>query len=345
MVANKKISIRKIAQMAQCSPSAVSSVLSGRANTIRTGEETRKRILHICDKLDYHPTIHATRLLSKRSRTIGFLVDEVNFMFDENFGKSFIFTCSEALKNGYRCLPLIYSEQFIREKEYINVFKRNEIDAMVIWGASENDLFIHELHKKKYPFCLIANKIGEYPAVSSDQYTAVKTLTETAVAHGASRIAGIFYHPELSDSFRQRLNAFRDIVEPLKSDHLITLKSKLSDYKDDPGFAGQILDFKPDAIICINDGIAVLVEQMLLGNNRKIPEEVMISGGDNLNASDFCQVPITSYNWKADEMAQLAVDKLISYLENGTELESQILSADIIWRNSLPCPTQVTNKS
>ena len=72
---DKPLNIRRIAELAKCSPSTVSRVLSGRKTNIPISEETRLRVLEVCRKLDYQPSIHALRFFSRQAGVIGFLKD------------------------------------------------------------------------------------------------------------------------------------------------------------------------------------------------------------------------------------------------------------------------------
>ena len=159
------VNIRKIAELAECSPSTVSRVLAGRAGTIRISEATRERIKRVCAELDYQPSIHASRLFSGHSGVIGFLTAGKFMLEDDNLAKSFFHVCSELFRYGCRCLPLIDDKAFRENREYLNIFKRNEIDGLLVWGAREGDPFLEELRRAGYPF------LGEAQTLMPGSYT------------------------------------------------------------------------------------------------------------------------------------------------------------------------------
>lgn len=128
----ESINIRKIAELAECSPSTVSRVLAGRSGTIRISEATRKRILQVCAELDYQPSIHASRLFSGHSGVVGFLTAGEFMLEDDNLAKSFFHVCRELFRYGCRCLPLMNDRSFRENREYLNIFKRHEIDGLLV---------------------------------------------------------------------------------------------------------------------------------------------------------------------------------------------------------------------
>ena len=165
----KPLNIRRIAALSGCSPSTVSRVLSGRSTSIRISGETRERILEVCRSVDYHPSIHAARFFSRQAGAIGFLTATEFMPDDDNLSKSFFAVCRELFRRSYRTLPLLSNRPFIETREYLNIFKRNEIDGLIIWGAQEKHSFLDELADAGYPFLLLTNRVGNHPAVYSAQ--------------------------------------------------------------------------------------------------------------------------------------------------------------------------------
>ncbi|HBJ96277.1 MAG TPA: hypothetical protein DDZ11_07575, partial [Lentisphaeria bacterium] len=203
---NKPLNIRRIAELAKCSPSTVSRVLSGRKTNIPISEETRQRVLEVCHKLDYQPSIHALRFFSRQAGVIGFLKASGEMRDDDNLSKSLFAVCRELLSRGYRTLPLLGSAEFVETKEHLNLFKRNEIDGLIVWGAREEHTFLDELAEAGFPYLLLTNRVGAHPAVYAEQKEILRTLTQSCIDRGARRIAGIMSRN--GDSYRQRLAGF-----------------------------------------------------------------------------------------------------------------------------------------
>ncbi len=323
-----KVNIRKIAELADCSPAAVSRTLSGKPGRIRIGEKTKARILEACRQLDYTPSVHAARLFSRRSMMIGFLVAQESLWEDENLSRSLFGTCSFLLKHKYRMLPLSLNRDFIDGKEYLNIFSRREIDGMIIWGAREEHSFLKELEAAGFPFMLLTNPVGDYPSVSSAQKEAVKELVRHCASRGAKRFVGVMSHE--GESFRQREAGFIEASAPFDSELVIADQNIKSGYE----LAAELLKRKADAIICGNDEIAIGIEKYMFEHGVRIPEELLLTGGDNIKMSGHCQIPISSFDQQAVLCAEHCAEILLKHLEEGEELRTMQIPAPLILRRS-----------
>lgn len=332
----ESINIRKIAELAECSPSTVSRVLAGRSGTIRISEATRKRILQVCAELDYQPSIHASRLFSGHSGVVGFLTAGEFMLEDDNLAKSFFHVCRELFRYGCRCLPLMNDRSFRENREYLNIFKRHEIDGLLVWGAGEGDTFLEELRRAGCPFLLITNKVEGYPSVYSEQKSAVRELAGDCIRLGARRLAGLMS----SDGFSycQRKEGFLEAVDSSSS----SCEAKLFPLSTGPGTvlgnayraAPEILAWSPDAVICASDEAAVGIEKYCLEHGIRIPEDLLLTGGDNIKLSEYCQIPLTTFDQMAAECAVCAVEILMDHLKKGTPLTSMERNVRILRRRS-----------
>lgn len=338
------LNIREIAKWAGCSASTVSRVLAGRIGTVKISEKTAEKVRKVCAELDYQPSIHAARLFSGRSRVIGFL-SACSFMPDDNnFAKSFFHFCEAVSAYGYRVLPLLNTESFRKEKEYLNIFKRGEIDALIVWGAKDSDEFLHEIRKAGYPMLLLTNRVGNFPAVTCEQKSAIEIMTLAASANGAKRIAAIMN--DSCHSLIQRQNGFLDAAEKISGETKIWFLEPYNDFglKSFRTKIRDILAWQPDAIICFNDETAVGVIRYLLEHGINVPQDLQISGGDNILLAEYGEVPVTTFDQKAKQCSIAAAKMLAEHLMKGRPLLSVEIPSGVIWRKSLPEPSDFSKK-
>ena len=332
------LNIREIAKRAGCSASTVSRVLAGRVGAVKISERTAEKVRKICAELDYQPSIHAARLFSGKSRVIGFL-SACSFMpNDNNFAKSFFHFCEAVSVYGYRVLPLLNTGSFRKGKEYLNIFKRGEIDALIIWGAKDSDDFLHEIRDAGYPMLLLTNRVGDFPAVTCEQKSAIEAMTLAASANGAKRIAGIMN--DTCHSLIQRRDGFLEAAGKIPAEthlwHLVPehdfgLRSFHSKIR-------EILAWKPDALICFNDETAVGIIHYLLEHGIRVPHDMMVSGGDNILLSEYGEVALTTFDQEAEHCSRTAAEMLAEHLINEKSLISVEIPSEVIWRKSLPKP-------
>ena len=328
--------IREIAKRAGCSASTVSRVLAGRIGAVKISEKTAEKVRKVCAELDYQPSIHAARLFSGKSRVIGFL-SACSFMPDDNnFAKSFFHFCEAASAYGYRVLPLLNTEAFRKEKEYLNIFKRGEIDALIVWGAKDSDDFLHEIRDAGYPMLLLTNRVGDFPAVTCEQKSPIEAMTLAASANGAKRIAAIMN--DTCHSLIQRQNGFLEAAEKIQGKTRLWHLAPEHDFglKSFRTKIARILAWKPDALICFNDETAVGVIHYLLEHGIRVPEDLVVSGGDNILLSEYGEVPLTTFDQKAEQCSRTAAKMLAEHLMKGKSLISIEIPSRVIWRKSLP---------
>ncbi len=323
----ESINIREIARKLECSPSTVSRVLSGHESSIKISEKTRRRILEYCARIGYQPSIHAARFFSGESRTIGFLVG-CEMTDDENLARSLFAVCRELFKVGYRCLPLLNDSRFVETKEYLNIFRRNEIDALIVWGADKESACLEELQNADQPFLLLTNRLNGYPSVTVEQREPIIRLTRRCRELGARRLAGLFC--ESGDSHRQRRAGFLAGAEGAQA----RIFSADLRRKEILAIAPEVLAWRPDAVICGNDYAAIAIEHFLLEHGLRVPDDVLITGGDNIPASLDCTVPLSTFDQRAEACAVRCVELLLDRLKNNLPLQSEELLAEPIWRQS-----------
>ena len=101
----------------------------------------------------------------------------------------------------------------------------------------------------------------------------------------------------------------------------------------------------PQAIICANDYMALSVCRELGERGIRIPEEVCVSGFDNVESAQHCEPPLTTIAVNFEEMAVRAVE-LIDEIDQGQKPDKiQYVSTQDKYRGSCGCKRhKVTNK-
>ena len=93
--------------------------------------------------------------------------------------------------------------------------------------------------------------------------------------------------------------------------------------------------FAPTAFICVNDIMAVGVLRALREKGLRVPEDVSVTGFDNIRLAEFCEPPLTTVHIPRDEIGRLAFAALIPDKEmpnvSGQEI---ILEPEVVLRAS-----------
>ncbi len=343
---NKTCSIRDLAKHVNVSPGTVSRVLNNKDSNVKITEATKKRIFTAVKELNYSPNIHAKRLFSNRSMTIGVVIPDQQHMVtnqhvfsDFNLSESLSGIEIVATANNYRLLLLVRTEQFLAEKHYLDLFREKCIDGIIFWGAGTHSGFNKELSDENLPFVLANSDHLEdnYPKVNSDNVTGSFNITEYLIKKGRKKIAYIKGKTD-SPVTIDRDTGFQQALQK----NNIELNQKLilqGDYSIESGYhaakkmIAEQLEF--DTLIAGNDMMAIGAMRALLEAGIGIPEDVSVVGADNIQLAEFASIPLTTYFANMFKIGSEAMKLLISQIKNDKKASrTVIIPTELIIRNS-----------
>ncbi len=109
--------------------------------------------------------------------------------------------------------------------------------------------------------------------------------------------------------------------------------------KDAAEYFTMELEERPEAIVCANDYMASSLMNELIDKGFLVPDDIAISGFDNIWESSITLPPITTVSVPVHEMAKKAM-QLIESMWEGKEVETRnYVDAQVILRNSCGCKT------
>lgn len=101
----------------------------------------------------------------------------------------------------------------------------------------------------------------------------------------------------------------------------------------------------PQAIICANDYMALAVIRELSERGIRVPEEICVSGFDDLMEAQHAEPPLTTVSVNFEEMAERAVDLIDEIAQGATPEKNQYISTQDKYRGSCGCKRhKVANK-
>jgi LacI family transcriptional regulator len=100
--------------------------------------------------------------------------------------------------------------------------------------------------------------------------------------------------------------------------------------------SGQAL---PQAIVCANDQMAIGTLQALLRAGIRVPEDVAVTGFDDLPVVRHLHPGLTTIHQPIQQLGSAAVDLLVSLVEGGPEATREVVfPVEIVVRGSCGCP-------
>ena len=160
--------------------------------------------------------------------------------------------------------------------------------------------------------------------------------------HGRRRFA-ILKGPETHEESIRRLHACKEVL----ASHDIVLDQRMvkaGTFVDEAGkqMVNYLLDggFAFDALICLNDWMALGALNQLSKRGVKVPDDVSVVGFDGMESSRYTLPPLTTVVQPLYEMGKIAVDILDRIMAGGDQ-EHIVLPSSPVIRESCGCNPHV----
>lgn len=94
---------------------------------------------------------------------------------------------------------------------------------------------------------------------------------------------------------------------------------------------------RPTAIFASSDSLALGALRWALKHKLRVPEDLAIVGMDNIQYAEYAAVPLTTVNYAAETVTQMAIDRLMRLIAAGDQLpEPRVtqIDPDLVVRES-----------
>lgn len=179
----------------------------------------------------------------------------------------------------------------------------------------------------------------QFPSVETDLTEGVYLLTKHLLELGHRKFLLMM---NSDDSLRMPglLRALSEYGLDLSAVHILH-RNWLNPFRERTGdmpYARQMLMERNDetAIICHNDSVALCVEELLLANGVRIPEDVSVVGFDNIADSADFPVPLTTCSGKMEELIREAIAYLFSNRKPNEMFYKKIMPELVIRQSTGP---------
>lgn len=338
---NEKITIKDIASEAGVSVSTVSRAIN---NTGRINPETKAKIDEIIKTMGYRPNTAAQSLRTQKTRNILLIIPDITNPFYSKLSKdlqAFVKT------KNYNLMLFNTNEKVEEELRAIESAAENCVAGIAFASVKEHQSIINALKDVDVPTVLM-NSYGAcefdvvHGAVNKGTYLSAKHLIE----NGHRRIG---YVGALGDSTvgRSRKQGYLNAL----GEAGIGVDDKLifeMNFSEDSGYkAGKYfvsLNNPPTAICCANDIIAMGVLDAFHEEKIKIPEQMSVTGMDDIIYSRISNPPLTSVTNDSVLFAENCFELLFERIEKRYTGEPRevIIDRMLVQRNSV-APVKMNN--
>ncbi len=317
------VTIKDIAELAGVSKASVSYAFSG---SNKVSEKTRQRILKIAEEIDYVPNRNARLLKGEKTMKVGLFMSAFKGFFYMSLVESISRTLT-SLGYGLEVHIINYNK-----KRYINEIVGTNIDAAIIhdWFDNEEDTqrLARIMEEKNTPtvFLTYDKCFKKVSSVTMDNYSSFYNIAKYLCKTGNKRV--VYLGSTGNYDERKRFEGFSSAVKNHKIELLERWNYDGGDPSEQAGYQAVISKFpliteKPDAICCANDELAMGCIKALTLFGYSIPEDISITGFDNLMTSQYFTPKITTAQNPVVKMGRVAAEEAVRLM--GAEQYGKII--------------------
>jgi LacI family sucrose operon transcriptional repressor len=282
--------------------------------------------------LDYSPNDLARSLHNRKSRLLGLIVPSSAHPF---FGEIACRMEGRARELGYKvllCNSLLDRE---KEREYLKMFRRNQVDGVVLAGQVMEP---EEYAGFPIPAVSLDRDIAPgIPCVSEDSCQSGSLAARHLVDQGCRSLLHISESTAIPLLFRARADAFIAVCrEADAACYRYEFPPPVTaDFREDALFR-QILERHPEAdgVFVLDDIAAMAFANTAIRLGRRVPEDLKVIGYGDLPAGRFFIPSMTTIRQPVEAIAHAAVDSLIRMMDGEQVPEKTLLPVELLVRES-----------
>ena len=334
--------IRDVAKACGVSYQTVSNTLNSPA-AVRPA--TRERVMRAVQEVGYHPSALARGLQSKPMNTLGLVLstgepDPIDNPYFAPLLSGVVLTCAYLRQNAMLFVGEIWSDL----EHSLSIFCDGRCDGLILLGNYSDSELIPALLHQRVPFVLIDNHADD-PRVSYvdvDDIDMGRRITEYLLSQGHRRVAYLAttvteqYMNLREDGCRQ---ALMTAGEQLRPDFV--LHNAFANGKVTPSFISLMsrpLAERPTVLVCINDLYAIMALQGLQEMGLRVPEDVSVTGFDDLAPAALTIPPLTTMRQPLRALGKRAVEIVMKIKEEPEWACQEILPTELVVRQSVAPP-------
>lgn len=321
--------IKDVAKQAGVSVTTVSRVLNNRGYL---SDDVKAKVHKAMEDINYQPNEIARSLYRKKSNIIGIIVPSLSHPF---FAALTNLTEAYAFEKGYKVLLCNSNLDLKKEKEYIEMLKRSQVDGIIM---GSHTLDVEDYKELKLPIVTLDRRIDErIPYVSCDNYQGGRLATELLKEKGCKKIAYFGGNLTLDLLSNKRYDAF---LETAKHNDMETVfletDIKGFNFVEYDELACKLFEEHPDidGVFASSDIIASYVIKAAVKNQKRIPDDIKVIGYDNINVTEFMTPEITTIAQPIEAMSKKLVDLLIMQMNSENIKVENVFPVELIQRQT-----------
>lgn len=296
---------------------------------------TRERVLQAIDELGYQPNAVARALKVRRTHTLGLLVPDNSNPYFAELAKA---VEDVAYARGYALLLVNSSNDQPREASQLAALRARQVDGLLLISTGAG-VDLTDARTDGPPIVLIDRSSRDllYPSVVVDNFGGARAGVLHLIEHGHRRIACIA-GPSDVPAAAERERGWRAALSTIPGSSTDLLQR--TDFTRQAGYdASRALlahQAPPTAIFASSDLQGVGVLRACYEARLNVPDDIAVFAFDGTQESQFTAPPMSVVQQSIKEIAETAVNMLLSP-PRPPEPKQIVVPYELITRRSCGC--------
>lgn len=306
------MNISEFAKIAGVSKSAVSRYF----NDGYLSDEKRGIIEKALEQTGYAPSVSAQAVKTRITKQVGVILPKLSGESSARVTEG----VTEALNaEGYQVLLANTSNDYNKEIHFLDLFKQNRVDGVILLATVFTDLHKRMLSKMRVPVIIVGQNIKGYSCVCHDDEGASYALTRLMLKKGAQKPG--FIGANMSDIAAGQ-NRRKGFERALSEAGISFNKNffEIAKFSIDSGYekAKNMLSKKtrPDCIFCATDSIASGVLLYCRENGIRVPEDILIASIGDSRIGELAYAPLTTAHFHYKTAGISAANMLLTEIKS-----------------------------
>lgn len=280
--------------------------------------------------------------------TLGIGLYETQYMTLPFFNTIMQGMASEASLAGYQIQLIVTNSSHGKKNSsfYESILKQKKVDGLAIVDHAVSDADVVDLRLHGIPIVLFDRTITGYSfrSVMVDNRGGVFQMVEYLHGLGHQNIGLAMHEMEHPSSMSQRYEGFRAGLDILGINYH---PEWVLDYRIPEDISESDIERlmsnnpRPTAIVCSEDYVALRISDLMRKLGYNVPQDISITGFDNIPQSAFCVPSITTIDSGLAEIGREMVRSLLKQLTDQTLSGTVTVSrAQLVIRESTSVPPQ-----